>query len=64
MDNNKTNVKKGVVPFSEVGKQPVKVRHMSDQSIARCNINIKAEAQRGFDVNNQPRFSRARVLKK
>ncbi len=79
MDNNKLNKKeayttdnkKGVVPFSEVGKQPVKVRHVCDQSIARCNKNMianmldnKRERQQSMDAADQPRFGKAKILRK
>ena len=29
------------ISFSNVAFQPVKIRHVSDQSIARCNKNIE-----------------------
>ena len=70
-DTNIPNEKKGVFSISEVGNQPIKVRHVSDQSIARCNKNMIAdlqnnrrERQESLDTANQPRFGKTRILKK
>jgi hypothetical protein len=54
MDDNNKNTKKGVVPFSEIGKRPVKVRHVCDVSIARCNNkNMIANLQANKIERNQ-----------
>ena len=35
------NSRKGVFPISEIGNKPIKVTHVSNQSIYRCNKNIE-----------------------
>ena len=79
MDNNRLSEnetyakhdKKGVVSFSEVGKGKVKVRHVSDQGIARCNKNMvanlqanKRERQQSIETVDQPRFGKVKILRK
>ena len=80
MDNNRfseketyaNHDKKGVVPFSEVGKGKVKVRHISDQGIARCNSQNmvaalqanKRERQQSIEAVDQPRFGKVKALRK
>lgn len=39
-DTNIPNDKKGIFPFSEIANREIKIRHISDESIARCNKNI------------------------
>ena len=63
--------KSGVFLISEVGKQTIKIRHVCDQSIARCNKNMianlqdnKRERQQSIEAVNQPTFCKAKVLKK
>ena len=65
-----TSNKKNVFPISEISKKSIKVRHVSDQSIARCNKNMIAdlqnnrrERQESLDTANQPRFGKTRILK-
>ena len=65
------NNKKGVFPISRINADTkVKVRHVSDQSIARCNQNMIAslianqkERQRSLEGVNEDRIGIAKVLK-
>ena len=41
-DTNIPNDKKGIFPFSEIANREIKIRHISDESITRCNKNITA----------------------
>ena len=72
-NENKTNnnLNKNVFPISEVRNKSITIRHVCDQSIARCNKNMiadlidnKRERQQSIELVNQPKFGKAKVLKK
>ena len=70
-DTNIPNEKKGVFPISEMGNQTIKVRHVCDQSIARCNKNINAylldnkrERQETIEGKHTQEIAKVRTLQK
>ena len=72
-NENKTNnnLNKNVFPISEVRNKSITIRRVCDQSIARCNKNMiadlianKRERQQSIELVNQPKFGKAKVLKK
>ena len=70
-DTNIPNEKKGVFPISEIGNQSIKVRHVCDQSLARCNKNIehilldsKIERQETIEGKHTQENNKVRTLRK
>ena len=70
-DAHAPNKKKGVFPIQEMGNQTIKIRHICDQSIARCNKNMatslidnKRERQETIEGKHTKEIAKVKTLRK